>query len=307
VATIAVDIPVASAAPEQAEGLLRACTIAAAPDRCEMASSSADAATAFAVVTWTGELSVKIDIGRAGASDWIERRMTFSPEDPALERWQAVGFAIGTLIGAAREKPAEATPLTAESSSTAQATAEKDTPVPAPPPTRPRGHAIRLDLLGRVGTATDTSARFGAGLAMTVQHGSGPFVSLEGSLDLADTSVGLPTTALAVRFATVGTTIGATIPISKSLHLDLGAGPLLEYQWLWTDRTEGDQSRLLGGVRATLGVRHRLGPRFWLGISTQMGARFGDTTINVDGERVDNVPLVFATAALAVGFDVWQR
>jgi len=307
VATIAVEIPAASSAPEQAEGLLRACTIAAAPDRCEMAGSAADAATAFAVVTWTGELSVKIDIGRAGASDWIERRMTFSPEDPAPERWQAVGFAIGTLIGAARQQEAEATALTAESAAAAPTPSQEDARTPAPKPTVPKGHAIRLDLLGRAGTATETSARFGAGLALTARHGSGPFVTLEGSLDLADTAVGLPTTALTLRFATIGTTVGATIPLSKNLHLDLGAGPLLEYQWLWTDRADDSQSRLLGGVRATLGVRHRLGPRFWLGISTQMGARFGDTTITVDGERVDNVPLVFATAALAVGFDVWQR
>jgi len=307
VATIAVEIPAASTAPEQAEGLLRACTIAAAPDRCEMASASADAATAFAVVTWTGELSVKIDIGRAGASDWIERRMTFSPEDPAAERWQAVGFAIGTLIGAARQQEAEAAALTAESAAATPTPTQEDVPAPAPRPAGPRGHAIRLDLLGRAGTATETSARFGAGLALTVRHGSGPFISLEGSMDLADTAVGLPTTALSIRFATVGTTLGATLPISRNVHLDLGAGPLLEYQWLWTDRTDGNQSRLLGGVRATFGVRHRLGPRFWLGISTQMGARFGDTTITVDGERVDNVPPVFATAALAVGFDLWQR
>jgi hypothetical protein len=63
---------------------------------------------------------------------------------------------------------------------------------------------------------------------------------------------------------------------------------------------------LIGGVRALIGLRQRLGRRFWLGIAAQMGSRFGDTTVTIDGERVDSVPLVFATAALSLGFDVWQ-
>src|SRR5688572_20293153 len=107
-ATIAVEMPVAIASSEQEDALLRACNIAAAPDRCELASRTSEAPTTFAVVTWQGELAVQVEVGRPGATDWLERRLTFAPEDPPIERWQAVGFTIGTLFGASsgRAEPA---------------------------------------------------------------------------------------------------------------------------------------------------------------------------------------------------------
>lgn len=304
-ATIAVEIPAASAKSEQADALLRACSIAAAPDHCESAAE-AEAPTAFAVLTWDGELSVEVEIGRPGAGDWLERRLAFAPEDPLIERWQAVGFAIGTLVSVARN-PASDTPESETAAATpAPASTDSDPAPPQPAPGPARRHAVRLDVLGRAGTGTESSARFGGGFAVTVRHGSGPFAALDVNVDGLQSNVGASSTALAGRFLTLGTSLGVALPLSAQLELDLGAGPLVEAHWLWTDQAPTAQSRMVGGVRAIIAVRQRLGQRFWLGIGAQMGARFGDTSVTLDGQRVDSVPLVFATGALTLGFDVWQ-
>jgi hypothetical protein len=305
VATIAVEIPVASATAEQEGAMLRACTIAAAPDRCESAAV-AEGASAFAVVTRDGELGVKLELGRTGTGAWLERHLTFAPEDPPIERWQAVGFAIGTLVGAARSQiePTAAERASPTTPAPTTTTTDVDPPAHARRPTVE--HAVRLDLLGRVGTGTESSARFGGGLAVTARHASGPFASVDVDVDGLTLDVGTPPSALSGRLLTFGMTLGAALPLGPNLHLDLGAGPLLEAQWLWTDQTQTAQSRLIGAARASIGLRQRLGRRFWLGIVAQMGSRFGDTTVTIDGERVDSVPLVFATAALTLGFDVWQ-
>ena len=305
-ATIAVEIPVASATTEQSDAMLRACSIAAAPDRCESAGTAAESPTAFAVVTWQGELAVTVEIGRPGAEVWLERQMTFAPEDPPIERWQAVGFAIGTLAIAARRQSSDANDAAVAPAAPAEPEPEPDNDAKSRHHERSTEHALRLDLLGRVGTGTESSAKFGAGFAVTARHAAGPFAGIDVNVDGLAAGAGTPSVALSGQFFTLGTTLGAALPLGTNLELDLGAGPLLEAQWLRTDQVQGTQSRFVGGARALIGLRQRLGRRFWLGINAQMGARFGDTTVTLDGQRVDSVPLVFATAALSFGFDVWQ-
>jgi len=303
VATIAVEIPVVHATPERTEALLRACAIAAAPDQCQIADASSETPAAFAIVTWQGELIAHIEIGRQGSRDWLERRLTFAEEDPPLERWQAVGYAIGTLYGAARddalqEGPAQPSPSPAPTP-----------PEPAaPPPSAHReaaAHTVQLAGLGRVGTGTESSARFGAALALSARHAAGPFVGADASFDLSEASFEAPAATLSTRYVTVAASIGTALTLSRKLRLDLSAGPLVEYQWLWTNQSSLVQSRLVGGVRANLALAHRLGPRVWVGIGAQMGSRFGDTTIAVDAERVDSVPLIFATLTASVAIDLW--
>lgn len=306
-ATIAVEMPVASASPERAEALLRACTIAAAPDRCEAADETLEPPTAFAVVTWQGELAVRIEIGRPGSEDWLERRMTFAPEDPVAERWQAIGFAIGTLFGAARGHVGPASPeataaLPAETADDTERPVARKHARAAPP-----AHTVQLGLLGRAGTGTESSARFGGGVALVARHAAGPFAALDFNLDWADVSLASPEVALSARFVSVGASIGTALTLSQRLRLDLAAGPLLEYQWIATADADSPQSRPVGAVRANVTLSHRFGARFWLGIGAQMGSRFGDTTIAIDSERVDTIPLVFATGYLALSFDLWRR
>jgi len=306
VATIAVEVPAGSATAEQAEALLRACNVAAAPDRCETAGATSETPAAFAVVSWQGELAVHVEVGHPGADGWLERRIIFAPEDPALERWQAVGYAIGTLYGATEKKSAAPAPtLTPEQASPAKPKQTERAPV-ARKPKVPPAHTLAVELMGRAGTGTESSARFGAGVGLFARHKAGPFLSTDVNLDLTDAVVGPDATALSVRFVTVGMSLGTGLPLATNLRLDLGAGPLLEYQWLWTELSPAAESRVVGGVRGGATVAYRVGRRVWLGIGAQMGSRFGDATITVDGERVDSIPHVFASATLTLGFDVWR-
>lgn len=306
VATIAVEMPAASASPSLADALLRACTIAAAPDRCEAADSTSEAPVAYAVVTWHGDLAVLVEIGRPGDADWLERKMTFVPEDPPVERWQAVGFAIGTLFGAAREQASEgkstpSPPERVEPRETRTEAASRKRPPPAP-----AHHTVQLAALGRVGTGTESSARFGAGLALSARHAAGPFALADVNFDMAEVAIDAPPAAVSVRFVSVGLAVGTVLPLSRRLHLDLSAGPIIEYQWLWTDVAPGAESRPIGGVRANVSLAHRLGSRGWLGLGAQMGSRFGDSTISIDGQRVESIPLIFGTLNLSLGYEIWR-
>lgn len=305
-ATIAVEMAVADASPSLADALLRACTIAAAPDRCEAAASATEAPVAYAVVTWQGELGVLVEIGRPGDADWLERKMTFLPEDPPVERWQAVGFAIGTLFGAAREqarKEESAPPPNepAEPRETQAEAAPRKRPAPAP-----AHHTVQLAALGRVGTGTESSARFGAGLGLSARHAAGPFALADVNFDMAEVAIDAPEAAVSVRFVSVGLAVGTVLPLSRRLHLDLSAGPIIEYQWLWTDVAPSAESRPIGGLRAHVSLAHRLGSRGWLGLGAQMGSRFGDSTIAIDGQRVESIPLIFGTLNLSLAYEIWR-
>lgn len=305
-ATIAVEMPAATVAPDRAEALLRACSIAAAPDRCQALDSTSEAPVAYAVVTWQGELAVRIEIGRPGDADWLERRLTFEPEDPLPERWQAVGFAIGTLFGAARQEAKQPPAKPAPPAPAASPATRPAAPARKRPPPPPAHHTVQLGVLGRAGTGTESSARFGAGLILSARHAAGPFASADANFDLADVGIANPAAQLSVRFVSVGISVGTVLPLSRRLHLDLSAGPIIEYQWLWTDVSSAVASRPLGGVRAQVALAHRLGQRVWLGVGAQMGSRLGDSSITIDGARVESVPLVFGTLQLSLSVELWR-
>jgi hypothetical protein len=306
VATIAVEMPTASASPSLADALLRACTIAAAPDRCEAADSASEAPIAYAVVTWHGDLAVLVEIGRPGDADWLERKMTFVPEDPPIERWQAVGFAIGTLFGAAREQVPEEKSSPPASVRDESHEAQTETAARKRPPPARAHHTVQLAGLGRVGTGTESSARFGGGLALSARHAAGPFALADVNFDMAEVAIDDPEAAVSVRFVSVGLAVGTVLPLSRRLHLDLSAGPIIEYQWLWTDVATAAESRPIGGVRANVSLAHRLGSRGWLGLGAQIGSRFGDSTIAIDGQRVESIPLIFGTLNLSLGYELWR-
>ena len=114
------------AAPKVSEGalsvLVSACSRAARDAECVLARNASDEQpAAVAIVTLQSEDKIRVEVGvRQGDHDsWRTKDFAFLAADESMDRWRAVGFAIGTL---------------AESNPTPdQETSERIAPVPASP------------------------------------------------------------------------------------------------------------------------------------------------------------------------------
>lgn len=133
--------------------LITACTRAAAPNECITSDvRSSESPLGVAIVRRDGERA-RIELGLRGTlrADWSTRDLVFQPGDDELERYRAIGFAIGTLV-ARRSEPAP--PLPAEKPAPPRlapppsASPRAPPPAPAPPP---RSRATWVDLAGGVG------------------------------------------------------------------------------------------------------------------------------------------------------------
>ena len=105
------------AAPKVSEGalsvLVSACSRAARDAECVLARNASDAQpAAVAIVTLQSEDKMRVEVGvRQGDHDsWRTKDFAFLPADQSMDRWRAVGFAIGTL--------AESNPAPEEETST---------------------------------------------------------------------------------------------------------------------------------------------------------------------------------------------
>lgn len=85
---------------EQRAALLEACTDSVATAECVSADDVADPAV-VALVFWESAGRVHIEVGskRAPGEKWRVRDLRFGPADARIERWRAVGFAVGTIAG----------------------------------------------------------------------------------------------------------------------------------------------------------------------------------------------------------------
>lgn len=156
-APIVVEVYAPQPRPQELAVLIAACTRAAAPNECISSDVKAsEPPLGVAIVHRDGE-HARIELGlRAGANaEWSTRDLVFQPGDDELERYRAMGFAIGTLVAHQTEPPS------APPDSTPQA------PVPPPvvappvlprqreasPPPPPPARATWVDVAGSVGFA----------------------------------------------------------------------------------------------------------------------------------------------------------
>ena len=136
--------------------LISACSRAAAPNECVTSEMrSTDSPLGVAIVRRDGDRA-RIELGLRGvvSAEWSTRDLVFQPGDDELERYRAIGFAIGTLVTRQIEPPAPPPPVKPDPGTaparSAAALPPPVRPVSKPPPlTRPR--ATWLDLSGGVG------------------------------------------------------------------------------------------------------------------------------------------------------------
>jgi hypothetical protein len=135
---IAVEITPPDAPREQVAVLLAACGRASADTECVPAADVSDAGSrAVAIVTWSGERRVVIEVGlrKDGRPEWRSRTLDFERVDDPLERWRTIGFVVGTLSRPEAELPPTPKAEGSESTLTPKPAAE---PPKATPPARGR-------------------------------------------------------------------------------------------------------------------------------------------------------------------------
>lgn len=106
-APIVVEVYAPEPSPQELTALIGACTRAAAPNECISSDArTSDPPLGVAIVRREGERA-RIELGLRSpvSAEWSTRDLVFQPGDDELERYRAIGFAIGTLVARRLEPP----------------------------------------------------------------------------------------------------------------------------------------------------------------------------------------------------------
>ncbi|HKO49746.1 MAG TPA: hypothetical protein VJV79_18580 [Polyangiaceae bacterium] len=130
------------AAPKVSDGalavLVSACSRAARDAECVLARNASEVQpAAVAIVTVQSEDKMRVEVGvRQGDHDsWRTKDFAFLPADESMDRWRAVGFAIGTLAESSPTPGQETSERVASpSSSAARSSPSPPAPSSASPP-----------------------------------------------------------------------------------------------------------------------------------------------------------------------------
>lgn len=127
-AAVVVEVYAPQPSTQELSVLLAACSRAAAPHECIDAEvKSSEPPLGVAIVRRDGDRArIELGLRSVVSAQWSTRDLVFQPGDDELERYRAIGFAIGTLVARESEPPA---PPPAE-----EPPAAKPAPPLAPPP-----------------------------------------------------------------------------------------------------------------------------------------------------------------------------
>jgi hypothetical protein len=156
-APIVVEMHSPQPGPQELAVLIAACTRAAAPNECISSETrSSESPLGVAIVRRDGDRArIELGLRSVVSAEWSTRDLVFQPGDDELERYRAIGFAIGTLVARRLEPEAPPAPTAtdppppaAEAPTSAQPAPRDVAPHRKPPP---RGRSTWLDLAGGVG------------------------------------------------------------------------------------------------------------------------------------------------------------
>ncbi len=204
--------------PQELAVLIAACSRAAAPNECITSDMrSGESPLGVAIVRREGERA-RIELGLRGTSraDWSTRDLVFQPGDDELERYRAIGFAIGTLVARRTEPPAPPTPAEKKSPPPSEPvrTAPVSQPSEAPAPEAPRTRATWLELAGSVGMGVIPGPpRYGATFRAASEIVPG---KLFGTAETSYSQQGKAGDALRVRWLSLA--LGVGHPLVPQLH-----------------------------------------------------------------------------------------
>jgi len=298
-ALIVIEIAAPKVSDEALAVLVSSCTRAARGAECVLAKNSSDASpSAVAIVSAQGADKMRVEVGvREGEHDsWRTKDFAFLAEDDALDRWRAVGFAIGTLAESDAEAPAEpAEPLAPAPPAPAPAI-----PVAPPPEHRPRvaakpkpGPRLFVAALGVFGPGLDRGPwRIGSGLGVELAPARLPvYWVIAGS---AATRVTRDESGATARWFDVST--GPGVALLGSLNhsgLELGAALLaerFEVSATTFDGASAARGRWLIGAEGTLGGRLELAQNLFLVAEAKTAGLSATTDVRVLGTAIGSAP-----------------
>jgi hypothetical protein len=292
-ALIVIEIAAPQASDDALSVLVSACTRAAREAECVLAKDASDEQpAAVAIVSLQAEDKMRVEVGvhQGDHDSWRTKDFSFLAADEPLDRWRAIGFAIGTL---AESEPPPEVPA---ARSPAPPVAARAPVVPKPPAAqtpKPKPRSIGPLSVG-------AAAIFGPGL----DSGGGPWrLGSELYADLALPGVPMFVTfggsaATRVRSDVSNSTarwfdvsLGAGVPLLGSPSrsgLELRTAALAEYFDVAasTFGRSDTMNRWTFGVEGALGGRVRLVPDLFLTAEAQAAGFSGSTDVHVAGRLV---------------------
>jgi hypothetical protein len=296
-ALIVIEISAPTVSDDALAVLVSSCTRTARGAECMLAKNAADESpSAVAIVSLQSEDKIRVEVGvRQGDHDsWRTKEFSFLAADEPLDRWRAVGFAIGTLAET-NPVPVPVAPATPPPPETARP------PVATPPPVRvahasPKpasGPRVFVGAVGVFGPGLDKGSwRIGSGLGVELAPARMPFYfSLGGT---AATRVARDASGATARWFDVSAGSGIAIfgPLNHS-GLQLGASLLVERFDVSASRIDGESAsdyRWLFGVGAALGGRVEVATDLFLVADLQAAGLSGTTDVKVAGEPIGSSP-----------------
>jgi hypothetical protein len=294
-APVVVEVYAPQPRPQELSVLLAACTRAATPHECITSEAkSTEPPLGVAIVRREGERArIELGLRRVVNAEWSTRDLLFQPGDDELERYRAIGFAIGTLVARAVEPP---TPPVSEvqTEPTAPPVSPRPSPAtvgakpaaPRPPPAR----ATWLDVAGGVGLALIPGPpRAGGSLRAATE------IVPRGVFGVAETGYAERGTdpTLRVRWLTMALGVGHPLaPNLRSLGVDVRLLFVVERMAL-TAFAGGDsagETRWKPGVTAAIDGHWDAAPPVGLVLSAATFIDPERTVVHVAGEPAGETP-----------------
>jgi len=297
-ALIVIEIAAPKVSDEALAVLVSSCTRAARGAECVLAKNSSDASPgAVAIVSAQGADKMRVEVGlREGEHDsWRTKDFAFLAEDDPLDRWRAVGFAIGTLAESDAEVPAEPSepPPAPPAPPPALPVAPPSEPQPRARPESKPGLRLFVAAGGVFGPGLDRGPwRIGSSLGVELAPPRLPiYWVVAGS---AATRVTRDESGATARWFDISA--GPGVALLGSLNhsgLELGASLLaerFEVSATTFDGTSAGRGRWLLGAEAALGGRLEIAQNLFLVAEAKTAGLSATTDVRVLGNAIGSAP-----------------
>jgi hypothetical protein len=295
-APIVVEVYAPQPRPQELAVLISACSRAAAPNECITSDMrSGDSPLGVAIVRREGDRA-RIELGLRGSvnADWSTRDLVFQPGDDELERYRAIGFAIGTLVARQVEPPPPAAAVTEPPRATqptqaAPARAMEPPAARAPESTPPR--STWLDLSGGVGLGLIPGPPRAGGKLRAASE-----IIPRGLFGTAETGyaerAGDP--SLKVRWLSLGLGVGHPLTPPRVRTLGIEARALFVLERLSLTAVEGERSdgaaRWKPGFALAVDAHWNLASSLGLLLSVESTVDPERTVVRTQGTQVAETP-----------------
>jgi hypothetical protein len=307
-APVVVEVYAPQPRPQELAVLLAACSRAATPHDCiSSENKTPEPPLGVAIVRRDGDRA-RIELGLRSvlAAQWSTRDLVFQPGDDELERYRAIGFAIGTLVAREIEPPPPAPPVVAEAPAAPVATAPKGEPPPVkerPVTVAPRhSRATWVDVSGSVGLGLIPGPpRAGGSLRAAIE------VVPRGLFGVFETGYAERgrDSSLRVRWLNAALGIGHPLaPNLRSLGVDVRLLFVLERMTLTAERgpSADDASRWKPGVSAAIDGHWDFAPPVGLVVSAATFIDPERTVVHIGGDLVGETPALGLSGFVGVRF-----